>query len=117
MISYAYDTIERNNPAGFFGMIYVLEGTSVALATRVAQIVQAELDLPKRAFSYLTSHGSLDQEHIAGYERIVNQLDHAEDRAVVLHCAQVFLRLYSDVFASLPRAVPQPTVSAQRAIA
>ncbi len=34
MVSYAYDTIQRGNPVGFFGMVLVLEGTSVALATR-----------------------------------------------------------------------------------
>jgi len=33
MVSYAYDVIQRRNPAGFFGMVLVLEGTSVALAT------------------------------------------------------------------------------------
>mgnify|MGYP000158010558 CR=1 FL=1 len=27
MVSYAWDTIQRRNPAGFFGMVYVLEGT------------------------------------------------------------------------------------------
>ena len=32
MVAYAYDTIERRNPLGFFGMVFVLEGTSVALA-------------------------------------------------------------------------------------
>ena len=32
MIAYAYDTVMRRNPVGFFGMVHVLEGTSVSLA-------------------------------------------------------------------------------------
>ena len=35
MVAYAYDTIARRNPLGFFGMVHVLEGTSSALATVV----------------------------------------------------------------------------------
>ena len=32
MVAFAYDTIARGNPLGFFGMVHVLEGTSVSLA-------------------------------------------------------------------------------------
>ncbi|HSG66095.1 MAG TPA: iron-containing redox enzyme family protein [Gammaproteobacteria bacterium] len=108
MVSYAYDTVHRGNPIGFFGMVFVLEGTSVALATRAAGIIRSELGLPGEAFSYLSSHGGLDQEHIANYERIVNRLDEPGDRAAVLHCANVFFELYAGVFAGLPRASMTP---------
>jgi len=104
MVSYAYDTIQRGNPVGFFGMVYVLEGTSVAIATEAATIIRRELGLPATAFSYLRSHGSVDQKHIGDYERIVNRLDNPIDRRAVLHAAQVFFRLYGDVFRQLPRS-------------
>ena len=32
MVAYAWDTVQRRNPIGFFGMVFVLEGTSVSLA-------------------------------------------------------------------------------------
>ena len=54
----------RRNPVGFFGMVHVLEGTSVALALHAADRIQQALGLPTRAFTYLRSHGELDQEHI-----------------------------------------------------
>src|SRR5688572_10965779 len=41
MVAFAYDMAARRNPVGFFGMVYVLEGTSVALALRAAGRVQA----------------------------------------------------------------------------
>jgi pyrroloquinoline quinone (PQQ) biosynthesis protein C len=114
MISYAYDTIARGNPVGFFGMVLVLEGTSVALATSVADIVQQELGLPAIAFTYLRSHGSLDQQHIGTYAEIVNRLDDPRDRNAVVHCANVFYKLYADVLASVPRAdaIANPTMRA-----
>lgn len=104
MVSYAYDTIMRRNPVGLFGMVFVLEGTSVAIATRASEIIQQALGLPKSAFSYLRSHGSVDQKHIGDYERIVNRLDDGEDREAVVHAARAFFRLYGDIFRSLPRA-------------
>jgi thiaminase len=104
MISYAYDTVQRGNPVGFFGMVLVLEGTSAAIATRAAEIISARLELPRRAFTYLTSHGALDQQHVGHFDGLMDRLDAAADRAAVLHAARMFYRLYGDVFRALPRA-------------
>ncbi len=43
MVAYAYDTAMRRNPVGFFGMVFVLEGASVALACNAADRIQATL--------------------------------------------------------------------------
>jgi len=102
MVAYAYDTIRRNSPMGFFGMVFVLEGTSIRLATVAAQAIQGALRLPDKAFSYLRSHGSLDIKHMAQFSGLMNRLDVEEDRQAVVHCANVFYRLYGDVFRSLP---------------
>lgn len=104
MVSYAYDTVLRKNPASFFGMVFVLEGTSVALATAAAQIIMRELALPRRAFRYLLSHGNLDVDHVASFEALVNRFDDDGDKDAVVHCARAMYRLYGDVFRALPRA-------------
>ncbi|TXH76058.1 MAG: iron-containing redox enzyme family protein [Lysobacteraceae bacterium] len=101
MVAYAYDTIARGNPVGFFGMVLVLEGTSVALATRAAETIEASLGLPRSAFSYLRSHGDLDIEHTGFYERLMNRLDDEDDRRAVVHAAKRFYKLYGDVFRGL----------------
>ena len=106
MVAYAYDTVQRRNPVGFFGMVLVLEGTSVALATKAADALQSRLGLPKKAFSYLNSHGSLDVGHVGFYEKLVNRLDDEDDSQAVVHCARVFYKLYGDIFRSLPM-IPQ----------
>jgi pyrroloquinoline quinone (PQQ) biosynthesis protein C len=104
MVSYAYDTVLRKNPAAFFGMVFVLEGTSVALATQAAEIIMRELALPRRAFRYLLSHGNLDVGHVESFAALVNRFDDDGDKEAVLHCARAMYRLYGDVFRALPRA-------------
>jgi pyrroloquinoline quinone (PQQ) biosynthesis protein C len=102
LVAYAYHTIDRGNPVGFLGMVLVLEGTSVRVATEAAQNLQARLGLPKQAFSYLTSHGSLDVSHMDFYRNLVNRLESPADQETVIHCAKRFYRLYGDVFRELP---------------
>lgn len=102
MVAYAYHQVDRGNPVGFLGMVHVLEGTSTALATHAADTLRTALSLPPQAFSYLSSHGSLDLEHVAFFERLVNRLDRAEDQQAVLHVARMMYGLYGDVFRSLP---------------
>lgn len=101
MVAYAYDQVMRRNPVGFFGMVYVLEGTSVSLASNVAGVLQGAIDLPPKAFSYLSSHGALDIEHIGDFEKLVNKLEAREDRDAVVHCAKTFFRLYGNVLRSV----------------
>jgi pyrroloquinoline quinone (PQQ) biosynthesis protein C len=101
MVGYAYDTVMRRNPVGLFGMVYVLEGTSVSLASNAARALQHALGLPPGAFTYLSSHGALDQEHIGDFERLVNRLDTPGDRNAVVRHAQTFYRLYGNVLRSI----------------
>ncbi|WVN42679.1 iron-containing redox enzyme family protein [beta proteobacterium MWH-UniP1] len=103
MVAYAYYQIERVNPVGFFGMVHVLEGTSVSLATRAAASIQSSLGLPGNAFSYLNSHGSLDIEHVQFFETLMNGVTNPQDQQQILHCAKRFYRLYGDIFRSLRR--------------
>ncbi|MDO9483499.1 MAG: iron-containing redox enzyme family protein [Hydrogenophaga sp.] len=102
MVAYAYDTIARGNPLGFFGMVHVLEGTSVALALMAADHIQSGLGLPDSAFSYLRSHGTLDLEHTAHFALLMERIEDPQDQAAIVHAARAFFRLYADVFRGLP---------------
>jgi pyrroloquinoline quinone (PQQ) biosynthesis protein C len=101
MVAYAYDTVLRRNPVGFFGMVFVLEGTSAALALNAATSIQRALGLPDRAFTYLRSHGVLDRQHVGNLESIVDRLDETLDLPDVITCARAMYRLYGGVFRSL----------------
>lgn len=101
MVAYAYDTIQRGNPVGFFGMVLVLEGTSVALATQAASSLQQALQLPAKGFSYLRSHGELDAGHLGFYKSLMDRLDDADDQRAVIHAARRFYRLYGEILRTL----------------
>jgi len=101
MVAYAYDMIARVNPIGFFGMVHVLEGTSVTTADLAASGIQKTLKLPDEAFSYLRSHGSLDQEHVKFFEELMNKINDSKEQTLIIHCANIFYRLYSGIFCSL----------------
>jgi heme oxygenase len=109
MVAYAYDTIARGNPLGFFGMVHVLEGTSVSLALMAADAIQKPLQLPDSAFSYLRSHGTLDVEHTAHFATLMDAIEAPLDQAAIVHAARAFFRLYGDVFRGLP--LPQPAAA------
>lgn len=102
MVAYAYDTIHRGNPLGFFGMVQVLEGTSIVAASTAADHIRKNLNLPKKAFSYLYSHGALDLEHVDFFKSLMERIEDEADQQAIIHCANVFYKLYGDIFRTLP---------------
>ncbi|KFZ36424.1 long-chain fatty acid--CoA ligase [Shewanella mangrovi] len=101
MVAYAYDMVNRISPLGFFGMVNVLEGTSINIATLAAGRIQATLGLPNKAFSYLTSHGELDKQHIQFFEGLMNQINDEQEQQLIIHAANNFYRLYGNLFREL----------------
>jgi hypothetical protein len=101
MVSYAYDSVRRVSPLCFFGMVLVLEGTSIALAEQAASKIAGTLQLPRKAFTYLNSHGALDQDHIKFFESLMDKITDPADQALIIHSAKRFFHLYGDVFRSL----------------
>lgn len=102
MVAFLYDQIQRQNPMAFFGMVMVLEGTSIKLATQMGKIVQQKLDLPNQAFSYLYSHGELDQDHFEFFRNLMNKVEDPLDQLAIIHSANVVYRLYGDMLRSIP---------------
>jgi len=98
MVAYAYDYIARKNPVGFFGMVFVLEGTSILLATQAANTLQETLKLDGKSFSYLSSHGELDQSHMKFFEKLMNEVTDPEDQQAVIHVAKRMFILFADMF-------------------
>ncbi|MGS0737361.1 TenA family transcriptional regulator [Pseudomonas sp.] len=112
MVGFLYDLIARDNPVGLFGMVNVLEGTSIALATHAADSIREHLELPTTAFSYLSSHGELDVAHMQTYRRLMDRLEDPTDQAAVIHASKVVYKLYADMFRALPGATAEETLHA-----
>jgi long-subunit acyl-CoA synthetase (AMP-forming)/pyrroloquinoline quinone (PQQ) biosynthesis protein C len=104
MVAYAYDIVNRVHPLGFFGMVHVLEGTSVNIAELAADKIQEKLGLSNKAFTYLHSHGKLDQDHIKFFEGIMNQITDPAEQDLIIHSANRFYQLYGNIFRELETA-------------
>lgn len=101
MVAYAWYLVDRKDPIGFFGMVQVLEGTSVNLADQAATQIKSALGLPESAFRYLRSHGAIDQDHIKFLEGIMNRFDDPAQQELIVHSAKMFYQLYKGVFDSV----------------
>ncbi len=101
MVAYLYHQIDRRNSIAFFGMVWVLEGTSVGVGGQVAKLVQQTLNLPDSAMSYLTSHSELDQDHIQLFEKLMNQITDERDQAAIIDSANMVFHLYGQMLHDL----------------
>lgn len=102
MVSYLYHQIDRENPIAFFGMVQVLEGTSVELGGQMAKLAQQHLQLPDSAMTYLTSHSVLDQDHIKLFAGLMNRIEREQDQQAIIRAANTCYRLYGDMLRMLP---------------
>ena len=102
MVAHAFHLIAEDGPYALLGMVHVLEGMSVALAVRAAQSIQTRLAVQGGGgFSYLSSHGTLDIEHVDGFIHLLEAIDTPERRAVIIAAAKEFYLLYGNVFRAL----------------
>lgn len=114
LVAFIYDNVQRRNALSIFGMVFVLEGTSVALALNAADRIQATLGLPDTAFTYLRSHGTLDQQHVRDLQGILDRLTDAGDQAAIMQCARVMFWLYGNMFRGLDEVVVPLGAAASR---
>lgn len=112
MVAYLYHQIDRKNPLAFFGMVWVLEGTSVSVATNMGQLIQQRLELPDTAMSYLYSHGSLDQEHIRLLAGLMDRVEDPIDQQAIIDAANRIFFLYGEML----RQIAIPAHSGQKGV-
>lgn len=102
-IAYIYDYIKRKNPIGLFGMVYMLESTSIAIADKGADALKTKLQLPKKAFSYLYSHGKLDHEHLRIFQNVLEKITNMEDQQAIIEVAQNCFILFGNILNSIKK--------------
>lgn len=99
MVAFGYYAIEHVSPHALLGSIHVLEGMSVLLANGLADTLRHRFGtLGLEGLSYLTSHGSLDVEHVSFFRTFVNGIEDEETRRLVIDHSKIFYRLYGDIF-------------------
>lgn len=102
LVGYMHHAIQNISPYAMLGMVFVLEGTSVAIASVAARAISARLGLPMtQGFSYLASHGTVDQEHIVFLRDLVNGIEGPALQDLIVDTAQIVYRLWGDMFRDL----------------
>jgi len=102
MVGYVYYAIDRISPYAMLGMVHVLEGTSVDIASLAADSIAKRLGIPTtKGFSYLTSHGAVDLEHVQFFERLVNQIDDKCQQEIIIDTARITYQLWGNMFGNL----------------
>ena len=102
MVGYVYYAIDRISPYAMLGMVHVLEGTSVDIASLAATSIAKRLGIPAtKGFSYLTSHGAVDMEHVQFFERLVNQINDPQHQAIIIDTARITYQLWGQMVADL----------------
>ena len=105
MIAYAYYAIDHISPYAMLGMVHVLEGMSAALALTAAGTLKESLGIKDdTGFSYLSSHGTLDQQHVAFFQDLVNGIADPRARKSIIDTAKIIYRLYGDIFVAIDKA-------------
>jgi len=79
MIAFNYYAAERLHPCSVLGMLYMLEVVSSVYAGRVSDSIARAIgrDVESGGFKFLSSHSSLDQDHVA---KLTVLLKTVEDR-------------------------------------
>jgi pyrroloquinoline quinone (PQQ) biosynthesis protein C len=99
LVAYVYYAIDHISPYAMLGMVHVLEGMSAAFATAAASSLKVSLGVTgERGFSYLSSHGRLDQDHTAFFRELVEGINDASGQRAIIDTACVVYRLYGDIF-------------------
>lgn len=101
MIGYLYKKIENAHPLALFGMVQVLEGTSVSIGGEMANVIQASLALPDEAVTYLRSHGAIDQEHLHFFSTLMDKIIDVNDQQEIIDSAHFIYHCYSQMLNSV----------------
>jgi thiaminase len=105
-VSFGRAMASVGSPA-YIGAAYVLEGTSLRLAGRAAQRLQARAAIPGigRALSFLAAHAEADVQHVAALEDALCVVVDPADQAAILTSADVLSLLYPEFFTT-PSPMP-----------
>jgi pyrroloquinoline quinone (PQQ) biosynthesis protein C len=104
LVAFMYDAIARRGPHAMLGMVHVLEGVSVELAERAVAAISERLgEVPGAGFSYMTSHGALDREHVAFFRTLVDGIADREAVDLIIDTANMVYDLWGRMFDELDR--------------
>ena len=113
MIAYNYYAAERVHPCSVLGMLYVLEVLSSVYGGRAADSIASALgrEASGGGFKFLSSHASMDVEHMARLNKLVKTIADPEAQAAIVGSTRVNFFQFGGMFGEggfTTHLMPQP---------
>ncbi|HEX7054788.1 MAG TPA: iron-containing redox enzyme family protein [Burkholderiales bacterium] len=91
MIAFNYYGAERVHPCSVLGMLYMLEVVASVYGGKVSDSIARAIgrEVDAGGFRFLSSHASMDVEHMAKLNRLVKTIDDAEAQAAIVNSTRV----------------------------
>jgi pyrroloquinoline quinone (PQQ) biosynthesis protein C len=103
MTGYNYWSAEHRHPASVLGMLYALEVVASVYGGPFSAAIRESLLLDGDAgVSFISSHTTMDSEHIADLRKIVNQVDDEAAMDAMVESAAMNFHHFGRLFATLP---------------
>ena len=100
MIAFNYYACERVHACSVLGMLYMLEVISSVYGGRVSEAIAGALgrDVAVAGFRFLSSHATLDVDHMAKLNRLVKTIDDVEAQQAIINATQVNFHQFGQLF-------------------
>jgi pyrroloquinoline quinone (PQQ) biosynthesis protein C len=100
MIAFNYYAADRVHPCSVLGMLYTLEVVSSVYGGRVADSNARAIgrDVDAGGFRFLSSHATMDVEHMAKLNRLVKTIDDAGAQEAIVNATRVNFHQFGQLF-------------------
>lgn len=100
MIAFNYYAADRVHPCSVLGMLYTLEVVSSVYGGRVADSIARAIgrDVDAGGFRFLSSHATMDVEHMAKLNRLVKTIDDAGAQEAIVNATRVNFHQFGQLF-------------------
>lgn len=100
LLAFNYHSIASEHPGCVLGMVYVLEILSSLYGGKVAHALSRSMGLPlSSGFSFLDSHASLDEDHMAELRKLLLHDDCTDAHQSIVNSVDVNFHLFTDLMA------------------
>jgi pyrroloquinoline quinone (PQQ) biosynthesis protein C len=100
MIGFNYGSVEHQHPCAVLGMLYSLEVISSVYGGRVSDSIARAIgrDVNGGGFKFLSSHATMDLDHMAKLNRLVKTIDDPRAQTAILDATRVNFYLFAQMF-------------------
>jgi pyrroloquinoline quinone (PQQ) biosynthesis protein C len=100
MIAFNYYAAEHVHPCSVLGMLYVLEVIASVYGGRVSDAIARKIgrDVAADGFKFLSSHATMDLDHMASLNRLVKTIADPAAQAAIIRSTNVNFHQFGQIF-------------------